>query len=653
MFLFGILLAAGFFGLGDACWADDDNLIISEIQTTEGTGKTSHDFIELYNPTANRINLKGYRLVKRTAAGTTDTSIKSWTSDTFMDSHAYYLWANSADGFATSIGADASTGETIADNNGVALRFGALNAGSIIDSIGWGECKNIFVEKNVFPENQTLGETISRKFYPSHNPQDTDNNAADFVSALPSPKKETILKPPPKVYSDQIRFSELLPSPAGSDSELEFIEFYNAGEQMEDLDSWKLKDSAEHELKAKTTGDLEIKGHDYLVINPNDYGITLPNSSDKTLILVSPDGVERSLATYSGDSVKENVSLSFDGTLWRWTKFITKGDENKFSQPVKFKIKKEDTIYTNIYADFSADVSNPDNSDLKFTWDFGDNHSSYLSKTEHKYAANGAYAASLKIFDGSEDTVENFPVIVSDFPEYDLQIVGLSPNPKGKDSKHEWLEIKNKSKEKINLKNWSLATGWKKMINHPIRKDFILKPGKSKKITGKFSSFTMQNKKSKIELRNPAGEVVAKAKYSDKDGVQEDAVYAKTKHKWQWQLPETENNVAPAENVALDAENNVTPPTIETITPETLTEDPAIQENLGKFSEDISKKQNKIVLLSYGTNLTPPAYLAESPGRVLGAATSKTTSQKNWLENLWETIFTSLNSGINKLLFSL
>src|SRR3989338_11602899 len=73
----------------------DESVLISEVQITGGSGKTANDFIELYNPTGASFNLKGYRLVKRTKTGAADTSIKSWTTDTFIAGNGYYLWANS------------------------------------------------------------------------------------------------------------------------------------------------------------------------------------------------------------------------------------------------------------------------------------------------------------------------------------------------------------------------------------------------------------------------------------------------------------------------------------------------------------------------------------------------------------------------------
>src|SRR3989338_4370409 len=108
------------------------HLVISEVQITGGAGLTKNDFIEIYNPTGAPIDLNGIRLVKRTATGTTDTTLKSWTESAIIPAHGYYLWANSdfASLFPTP---DAKTTGTISDDNGVALRQGSEDTGAIID----------------------------------------------------------------------------------------------------------------------------------------------------------------------------------------------------------------------------------------------------------------------------------------------------------------------------------------------------------------------------------------------------------------------------------------------------------------------------------------------------------------------------------------
>jgi hypothetical protein len=167
------------------------HILISQVQITGGAGKTDNDLIELYNPTSLQVDLKGYRLVKRAQNGTSDTLIKSWTTGTPIPAYGFYLWANS--GYADiSVITDATTSESISDDNGIAIRYGPNDTGAIIDSVAWGKAQNVFIEGNVFPSNPSAGQSILRKGWQNNiclsvefdatigNGCDTRNNAADF-----------------------------------------------------------------------------------------------------------------------------------------------------------------------------------------------------------------------------------------------------------------------------------------------------------------------------------------------------------------------------------------------------------------------------------------------------------------------------------------
>ena len=147
-----------------------NHILISQVQITGGKGKTNDDFIELYNPTSMQLNLKGYRLVKRAQNGTNDTLIKSWTADTFIPAYGYYLWANSS---FTDISTtpDSTTSETLSNDNGIALRYGENDTGTIVDSVALGKAQNPFATSstdgpftlNSFPLNPSAGQSLLRK----------------------------------------------------------------------------------------------------------------------------------------------------------------------------------------------------------------------------------------------------------------------------------------------------------------------------------------------------------------------------------------------------------------------------------------------------------------------------------------------------------
>lgn len=133
------------------------NLLIVEVQVAGE--KASHDFIKIYNPNNFDIDIDGYKLRKRNAAGNED-SIRLFPSESIIVSKEYYLWASSQDeDYPLLINADTWTTQTISNNNSVAL----LNKDDeVLSALAWGSSNNPFVEGTSFPENPEKNEILKR-----------------------------------------------------------------------------------------------------------------------------------------------------------------------------------------------------------------------------------------------------------------------------------------------------------------------------------------------------------------------------------------------------------------------------------------------------------------------------------------------------------
>lgn len=278
--------------------------------------------------------------------------------------------------------------------------------------------------------------------------------------------------------------------------------------------------------------NISIKAKEYLAIFKSSFKFALNNSGDESVALLDPAEREISKVEYKGS--KQNVSYNFNGSAWHWSRFLTPGKTNIFNNEPYGTLKIDKNIFINVYADFFVSVGDLDGDKIKVSWDFGDGHKSYLQKTRHKYNTKGFFNGSVKLSDGNEDVVKNFIVDVKSFPHPDVHIISLNANPAGNDSENETIIIENKSKKKLNLKGWSIATGWKKMTNHLIKEDLILKKKQKIEITREIASFTLNNKKAKIELRYPDGKVAYKVKYKKEAGVKEGEVYQKIVGGWGW-----------------------------------------------------------------------------------------------------------------------
>lgn len=357
--------------------------------------------------------------------------------------------------------------------------------------------------------------------------------------AVEKPKVE------PKEYPDGLRLNEILPNPEGKNEE--FIELFNDAEEDVDLEGWILRDGSKTG-KYVFLKDSIVKAKEFLVVYKKDFKFALNDSGAETVRLFDPNEKEISVVNYSG--AKDGLSFGLDGSKWRWSKTLTPGAENVFGDAPNFKVIKDSAVYKNFPANFDVDIKKYKKSKYKITWNFGDGHKSYKKTTTHKYDKKGKYKASVKIFNGSEEVIKEFKIEVKSFPKYDVEIIEVNPNPDGKDSDFETITVKNNSKKKINLQNWSIATGDKKLTNHPIASKITLKPKETLQITRALSKFTLNNKKANVELRYPTGKVASKMAYDKKTAtIVEGEILEKTKLGWAWKNTALVANVPQAPSV--------------------------------------------------------------------------------------------------------
>jgi hypothetical protein len=152
------------------------NVVINEVQTA-GTGGASDEWIELHNNCAGVVDLSGAQLVYRSASGVTDIVLLTFAG-TSISANGYLVVAN----MLSTVMSDATfaTGGLSGTGGGVALR----NAGTVVDSMGYGTATNAFVEMMAATAPPAAQST-------SRLPDGTDsnNNAMDFsVTGSPTPR---------------------------------------------------------------------------------------------------------------------------------------------------------------------------------------------------------------------------------------------------------------------------------------------------------------------------------------------------------------------------------------------------------------------------------------------------------------------------------
>lgn len=186
-----VVLLFFFLFFAKSVWAE--NLLIVEVQIAGE--KFSDDFVKIYNPSNSDIYLGNYRggylkLVKRTSTSSKDYTIKSWARDlnAKIPARGFYLWANK--NYTTLFEVNTSTSQTIAQNNGIALKLELKNNETIIDAVGWGNFDNVLFEGKAFPKNPIPNQKLKRKQIAGVY-QDTNDNSQDFYLNLVSPPIKT------------------------------------------------------------------------------------------------------------------------------------------------------------------------------------------------------------------------------------------------------------------------------------------------------------------------------------------------------------------------------------------------------------------------------------------------------------------------------
>jgi len=158
--------------------------------STGVTSAATNEFVELYNSGATSVDVSGYKVVYRSATGTSDTTLATLPDGTALTAGAFYLLGGS--GYAGTVSADQSFGTSIAATGGsLAVKS---STGTLLDAVAYGTAANGLGEGTpaAAPPTTAAPGSSDIRLPDGH---DTDANAADFaVSAHPTPKAANVAR---------------------------------------------------------------------------------------------------------------------------------------------------------------------------------------------------------------------------------------------------------------------------------------------------------------------------------------------------------------------------------------------------------------------------------------------------------------------------
>ncbi len=164
------------------------NVVISEFRT-RGPDGANDEFIELYNPTANAINISGWKISASSSTGATKTTKATIPSSTLLQSGQYYLVVNnnSSGGYSiASVTGNLSYTSSIADDGGIALL--KSDGTTIVDQVGMSSTTAYKEGSPLAKLSTDADQSYERKLGgASDSCQDTNNNANDFFTTPSDP----------------------------------------------------------------------------------------------------------------------------------------------------------------------------------------------------------------------------------------------------------------------------------------------------------------------------------------------------------------------------------------------------------------------------------------------------------------------------------
>ncbi|MBR9974438.1 MAG: lamin tail domain-containing protein, partial [Bacteroidetes bacterium] len=169
-----------------------NHVVISEFATRGAAANAAGEFVEIYNPTNQAVNISGWALQYQSASGSSYNPLATVPEGTAMPPKSYFLFT-SPTWSGTPAGDVAWSGSGLADNGNLRI----VNASGVpVDRVGFGSGNN--PEGSVAPNHGTSGNdnSVERKASTTStaaslaaggaeefagNGWDSDNNAADFV----------------------------------------------------------------------------------------------------------------------------------------------------------------------------------------------------------------------------------------------------------------------------------------------------------------------------------------------------------------------------------------------------------------------------------------------------------------------------------------
>lgn len=333
----------------------------------------------------------------------------------------------------------------------------------------------------------------------------------------------------PELILPLIYINEILPDPLEDDALNEWIELYNAGDEIVDMTGWhlddaRLDDGQEYVFSEEFLATGLLPG-DYTVLTRPETGLTLNNDFD-SLTLFDAEGNIIDFFEFESPRAGRSLGRNPDNIdEWLVYSVPTPGEENIIvnDPPVAIIEIQKDTAYMKLNLT-GASSYDPDGDKLTFLWEYEEGiFDERENPLIYEYSVPGEKSVKLIVTDEFGKTAEatiifnaqskvsagggggSAPVSVS-YPSYSF-INEIMPSPAGKDDENEWIELFNATSVGADLSGWYLDDDEGKSSPYKIPAGTVLDGGQYLVFYAPDLKLSLANAEDRVRLLNPNKQV--------------------------------------------------------------------------------------------------------------------------------------------------
>ncbi len=368
-----------------------------------------------------------------------------------------------------------------------------------------------------------------------------------------------------KLQVDKVLIYEIQTS--GLTTKDEYIKLYNPSGVAISLDTWSIQYKSStgdvfYKKNFPKESSIPSRGY-FLIANTGYLGSEVADMTHSTFSLATTGGNLYLVRAKNKLTRKYDASVVVDRLAWG-----TGDDPEKNAAPAPG---------ANEQITRKTDKDTDDNSvDFYISSDIAPEQTE--TKTEQD-SEEGAQERETVNVPKPDETTQKTEEIKTDKPKTrgDIVITELLPNPYGKDSDGEWIEIKNIDTETIDLNGWTIGDDKKSYtIAPPSVPSTLLPPNQFLVLHRKTTNIALNNSGAEtVTLKDSLGNTVDKISYEGT--ASEGASFAiDNKKAWSWTVAVTPNgeNVIVAEKQKDDTENKTPTKTAKTKTPAKTIQNP-------------------------------------------------------------------------------